>query len=98
MAAGANQLFQVLYLGSTVADRHCSHSVMPWIAEELKLRTERRILAWVTTGERGACWEEERERERRERERREGGGICTHYIPHPLFDSTPTVKRSTEQD
>lgn len=51
MATGSNQLFQVLYLGSTVVDRHCSHAVMPWIAEELKLSTEQRILTWVTTGE-----------------------------------------------
>ena len=46
-------LFQVLYLGSTVVDRHCSHAVMLWITEELKLRTNQRILTWLTSGERG---------------------------------------------
>ena len=47
---GASQLFQVLYLGSTQVDRHCSHAVMPWIAEELKLRTEQKIFTWLTPG------------------------------------------------
>ena len=47
---GASQLFQVLYLGSTWVDRHCSHSILPWIAEELKLRTEQKIFTWLTPG------------------------------------------------
>ena len=67
---GANQLFQVLYLGRTGVDRHCSLAVMPWIAEELKLKTEQRILTWLTpgvcrVGDRGrGKGERERERER----------------------------------
>ena len=47
---GASQLFQVLYLGSTRVDRHCSHTIMPWIAEELKLRTEQKIFTWLNPG------------------------------------------------
>ena len=47
----ANKLFQVLYLGSTTVDVHCSHTVLPWIAEELKLTVEQRVLTWVTPGE-----------------------------------------------
>ena len=62
MTTQASQsLFQVLYLGSTVVDQHCSHAVMPWITEQLKLRTEQRVLTWLTSG-------------MRERGEREGGG------------------------
>ncbi|CAI8050533.1 hypothetical protein GBAR_LOCUS27743 [Geodia barretti] len=53
---GASQLFQVLYLGSTRVDRHCSHTIMPWIAEELKLRTEQKIFTWLNPGENGVSY------------------------------------------
>ena len=54
MATQVSQsLFQVYYLGSTAVDRHCSPAVMSWITEEMKLRTEQRILTWLTSGERG---------------------------------------------
>ena len=49
----SQSLFQVLYLGHTTVDRHCSPAVMQWIIEELKLRTEQRSLAWLTPGKGG---------------------------------------------
>ena len=63
MDAQTSQLFQVLYLGSTGVDRHCSIAVMPWITEELKLKTEQRILTWLTAGESGIGGGREREGE-----------------------------------
>lgn len=70
----SQSLFQVLYLGRTTVDRHCSPAVMQWIIEELKLRTEQRILTWLSPGEEreGGRWEGGR--------RGEGGegreGVC----------------------
>ncbi len=46
----SQSLFQVYYLGATLVDRRCSSSVMPWIVEELKLKTQEMKLLWLTPG------------------------------------------------
>ncbi len=46
----SQSLFQVYYLGSSRVDRRCSSSVMPWIVEEHKLKTQEMKLLWLTPG------------------------------------------------
>lgn len=65
----SQSLFQVLYLGHTTVDRHCSPAVMQWIIEELKLRTEQRILTWLSPGK-------GREGGRKVGGGRRGKGVC----------------------
>ncbi len=46
----SQSLFQVYYLGSCRVDRRCSSSIMPWIIEEHKLKTQEMKLLWLTPG------------------------------------------------
>ncbi len=46
----SQSLFQVYYLGASMVDRRCSSSVMPWIVEEHKLKTQEMNLLWLTPG------------------------------------------------
>ena len=47
----SQSLFQIYYLGCTRVDRRCSSVVMPWIIEELKLKTQEMKFLWLTPGE-----------------------------------------------
>lgn len=48
--SGSHSLFNIYYLGQTRVDRRCNSSMMPWIIEELKLKSREMKFIWLSPG------------------------------------------------